>query len=476
MQFLSLVLHKLWELAGGDHGRFSRFTINWRTIEPYGVVGLTITALGVKGSARVLAVSVSPRNVKSYKKFAAGGTPHYELIIDTGSTTQWISAPDRVLLSTDAAAIAAALYEWCDAVPLPPPARGPAAPLAESDLGPLRALAAARAALAATAATVEPGNTPALWQALNLAFGFDPAQLPIAISSESRAALAADLAHLDPLAVASNMPRDDKGRLELGVNALLARYESAAPRSRDANMPWLAARAPLKRGDAQVVTLSLIEHTGKTNPHLWDLAPWLWDRRAAQTGTEQRWGISCLDPSRLGLTTRAAELAALEVRHANGALSAPERGAYCLLLQDEGRLLEALALFGVELSDDMRSLLEGDWLRFMSEKQKQSWPDALRTLLRLSAPWRFKATLEAELAARIARGVKKPRPIKLRIAALPHQAYISKYSLMLVGSGPDGLTPRLEGEATGWDARLADVLWRRPLELDLLRFGLSKPR
>jgi hypothetical protein len=41
---------------------------------------------------------------------------------------------------------------------------------------------------------------------------------------------------------------------------------------------------------------------------------------------------------------------------------------------------------------------------------------------------------------------------------------------MLVAGSRDGTEPALDLENTGWDYRLPETLWKRPLEIDFRRF------
>jgi hypothetical protein len=253
---------------------------------------------------------------------------------------------------------------------------------------------------------------------------------------------------------------------------LLASY--GAPPTAGRKGTWLAARAPERRRDPQVLTVGLTQLVGSYYAHCWDSARWLWDRRAAGVAEVARWGVEGLDLGRLGSAGRAGPLADFERRRAAPAASAADRAALGILLQDEGRLETACALHGVELAPSARDLLRGRWIAFNALRIGAAWTEALQQALRTAALWRL-APLIADLAARrqaTATGRRRPRPVRLRLFALPHQPHVSKTSVMLVGAGDAGSTPRIELEDTAWDDRLPEVLWRRPLELDLRRFGL----
>jgi hypothetical protein len=60
----------------------------------------------------------------------------------------------------------------------------------------------------------------------------------------------------------------------------------------------------------------------------------------------------------------------------------------------------------------------------------------------------------------------------LRLFWLPHQTQQVKGAVMLRARERDGSQPILDLEWSASNARLPAVAWQRPLELDLLRFGL----
>ena len=87
--------------------------------------------------------------------------------------------------------------------------------------------------------------------------------------------------------------------------------------------------------------------------------------------------------------------------------------------------------------------------------------------------------MQAAAAAREARVAEKRSrrwsPPLLRLFWLPHQTQQSKVSVVLVPRGRTDPRPRLDLESSAHNARLPAVAWRRPLELDLLRFNLLTP-
>src|SRR5262249_28379071 len=131
------------------------------------------------------------------------------------------------------------------------------------------------------------------------------------LAPADRAALRADLEHLDASRLLAFAPRDEPGRLLLGETVLLASY-GAPPPPAGRRGTWLAARTPERRRDPQVLTVGLTQLVGSYYAHRWDSARWLWDRRAAGAAEAARWGVEGLELERLGLAGRAEQLAHFE--------------------------------------------------------------------------------------------------------------------------------------------------------------------
>lgn len=510
------------ELVTGDHGRLS-----WRrqVIQPFGTVGLVVTAAGITGQALILPASRRAGSVAARVNVPTPISPElykYELRITDRPAGAWPSRPIRELVAADATAIVAAIRAWRDATPLQ---TVETLPLGPADLKPLRALAALRRDLARAA------EAGADWAALGLLLGFDPSrpiEIPwpeqpsstpvdtpqsilvaslldrlqqaqqaewgrpteptipgrapsghsrpnvISLTPEGQAALAEDLANLDAVRLCSNMPRDGRGQLLLAQEVLLSAYPTAADDS-SANRRsavWLVAQAPQRRRDPQVVTLAIGLIVGGNRRHRWDQARWLWDRRV-DADEQARWGVAGLAVSHLGLTGRSKEIERLRTARSAGQLSPAEQVALILLLQDEGAIFEACEVAGVALEPAVAVMASGHAV-ISGSKEAISWPAALRDALRQAALWRFDALLTMEekhraIWATEKRG-RKAKPVRLRCLALPNQPQARKTSLMLT-RGANG-APQLELESTGNEAILAAVSWQRPHDLDLVRFGL----
>lgn len=489
--------------------------------------GLVVTRPGVAGEARVCALALVrhmigtlPRDVdpelsnagaalemlraqlwnlgiagvagdeRRYDPFPGDGTPTYELTIGTWDTglgsgdaaqdqegngwqsTVWEQSPDPQ-------AIARRIATWFNAVGR----RYAPEPRDASSLAPLRATAQARQALlsAVDRAQVEAhrqaGRLAEAWRLAGLHTALDPERLTqpgVALTPDARERLRADLAALLPLHLQWHYPRDERGRLLLGTRVLLAAYASATPLSQGREL-WLSATAPARRREPQVVTLELAPLIGENHTHVWAAAPWLWDARAQDAPREARWGVAALPLERLGWDGWQS-LPAATNHDLTAAAPAEERAARCILLQDAGRLREALALYDVALDDYVGRLLDGERIRYVAPEELADWARTVQEAVRGAALWRFGPLLRDAAQGR-ARWVAEKRsrkwsPPTLRLFWLPHQTQQSKAAVLLRSHERDGSRPRLEMESSASNARLPAVAWERPLEIDLLRFGL----
>src|SRR5690606_34598869 len=96
------------------------------------------------------------------------------------------------------------------------------------------------------------------------------------LPDEVRTQAVTDVENTHPAWLYWHVPRDDKGRMQLGLEILLAHYTQADTPGR-AREVWLLARTPKRRKDPQVITLG-IEPTGPTTKsHVWQHARYRWD-------------------------------------------------------------------------------------------------------------------------------------------------------------------------------------------------------
>jgi len=449
-------------------------------------LGARLQALGIGQMIGQMVVGVGRRS----DDFPGGGAPTYELTIlapDAAEEDGQVrvaadGAAWRLLdwhTTADVAAVARRIKAWRDAVVDGYPPR----PRDAASLAPLRAAAQARRALLAAVeweqveALRRAGRLGEAWRLAGLATEVDPEQARqpgVALTAAAQERLRADLAALLPLHLQWHAPRDERGRLALDEEVLLAAYESATPLGQGRQI-WLAAVSPARRREPQVLTLRLADLIGENHTHVWSAARWRWDARAQGVPRAQRWGVDGLPLERLGLDGWRSLPSEGPAERA-GELEEGERAARCVALQDAGRLREALGLYDVELDAGVERLLEGRPLPSVGLQETEAWARAVQEGLRLAAPWRF-GPLLGEAARARERWVAEKRARKwsapmLRLFWLPHQPEQRKGAVMLRARERNGRRPRLELEWSASNARLPAVAWQRPLELDLLRFGL----
>jgi hypothetical protein len=209
-----------------------------------------------------------------------------------------------------------------------------------------------------------------------------------------------------------------------------------------------------------VVTLSLASLIGVNHAHRWDQARYLWDVRRHPASEKERWGVSGLELEKLGLEGRADHLAYFTERCSRRGASLADRVALCLLLQDEGRVEEACSLFDVELTLDVTKILRHHIVVDIASSGHYSgqkeWEVPMFEALCLAAPWRFAAALAREK--------------RLRLLWFPHQPQQRKASLMLTWADKRAGRVALDVEWTASNKLLAETAWKRPPDLDLMRF------
>ncbi|QEH38031.1 hypothetical protein OJF2_66270 [Aquisphaera giovannonii] len=277
--------------------------------------------------------------------------------------------------------------------------------------------------------------------------GPDP-NLMEALTAEGRLAFERDVAALNPARIRQNFPWDPHGRLALDAAALLAVYPCSR-RLEGGRFLTLAAIGPKRRRGEQEIRVGPALLFPVNQTHRWLDRPWLW--QATEPPASERLGIG-------------------------GGSAEEECAARSLRLLDEGEIEEALALHGVAMEDDLLRLLGGQRIDppACCAHPDEAWTDLLVATLRQSAPWLLPAAVAME-GERIRHhtGKKSGRPpTSWKLVVFPGQFHSRKASLMLVADR-DGRNPRFEIEATASNARLADTSWKRPLEVDLRRYGIA---
>jgi hypothetical protein len=231
--------------------------------------------------------------------------------------------------------------------------------------------------------------------------------------------VAADVAAVDPAALALHFPRERSGRFLRSAAVALAPLNGTPPHIRGR---WLTVRA--KADELYVGVEDLI---GGNQAHRWNLTPWMWDRRHVGTSPRDRWQLDNATQARPYLDALAS-----------------------------GRVSEALNLAGVAVDDQLAKLLRGEPTRNYRAELTETWVANLYAGITESAPWRFAVAYAAWLAERGGR----PKPATMFGLKGLGQARKPKVALDRTRSG---LVLRLE--FSGGNLILPRALWTVPADL-----------
>ncbi len=254
--------------------------------------------------------------------------------------------------------------------------------------------------------------------------------------------------------IVRNFPWDKTGRIELKTAVVLNIYEKTTdpnPHSKERDF-CLAAIGPDRRSDEQIVKIGLTDLYAIDRNHRWENCPWLWtDIATPQTelfGTSQH-------------------------------VATPEndRAMRSLSLLNEGKIEEALGLYGVTFSTVLHQILGGEIVKdYYSDL---TWRDLLVDTLRQSAPWKLPQAVIDE-AARInlwasQKKSRKPRLPLLKLAIFPNQRYTHKTCLILTENINDR-QPQLIMKSSAINDRLHHTAWKRSISVDFARYGIASER
>jgi len=242
---------------------------------------------------------------------------------------------------------------------------------------------------------------------------------------ERREELAEAVDQVSATALVWSAPRKSSGALDSGVP--LALVPLGEPDRRiGTREPWLVARVAK---DAPVTTFVLTVEDLITENESWrlDQARWAW--AAGETGSPaSRWGGT--------------------LEELRPVLRDADAGAWAALLQAAGIAADprvAALVRGEDAAPDLADLTDV-WAPRLTE-----------SLLRL-APWKLAAATGA---------LRKGKP--MRLFGLGGVNQQRKPGIFLAG---DAARPRLELEFSASNERLPEILWTRPLDLDLAHAGL----
>ncbi|MEW6737465.1 MAG: hypothetical protein AB1489_39655 [Acidobacteriota bacterium] len=271
------------------------------------------------------------------------------------------------------------------------------------------------------------------------------------LTEQGRKSLESNLQYLSPARIALNFPWDSMTRLALKTTVLLNTYTMIKPPGKDRSI-CLAAIGPVRRQDEQIIRIELTDLIVVNQSHRWESCPWLW----------------------MTVNSPVSELCQEDTNPED------KRVAQSLDLLDEGRIEEALMLYGVTLSEDLHRLIGDERISppACCAHADETWISQLVATLRQSAPWLLPKAVKNE-AERLKRwadeksGRKQGAP-NLKLLIFPGQFHQRKASLMLRGD-KNGDNPHFVIEATASNARLPDIAWKRPIKIDFLRYGIAFP-
>jgi hypothetical protein len=272
------------------------------------------------------------------------------------------------------------------------------------------------------------------------------------LTDRGREAYEHDVASVAGDRLVRHFPCDAAGRLALKTVVLLNSYETVRPPGRDRDL-CLAAVAPERRRDEQAVRVVLTDLIVVNQTHRWASNRWLWT--PAEVPPSEQLGTEAAGPS-----------------------AENDRARESLRLLDAGRTEEAMGLYGVAFSEDVHRLLGGERIKppACCAHPDAAWRDLLIGTLRQAAPWLLPRAVaeEAERLRQWAAGKKgrRRRAVSLKLVIFPGQFHSRKASLMLTGD-VDGGSPRFVIDATASNARLHETAWKRPLSVDLDRYGVE---
>jgi hypothetical protein len=230
---------------------------------------------------------------------------------------------------------------------------------------------------------------------------------------------AADVAAIDPATLALHFPRGRGGGFLRSAVVALASLDGAPPHVRSR---WLAVRA--KGDELHVGVEDLI---GGNQLYRWNLTPWMWDRRRADTPARDRWQLDDAAQARPYLDALVA-----------------------------GRVTEALDLARVAVDAQLAKLLRGEPTRNYRAELTGKWVGSLYAGLTESAPWRFAAAYAAWLAER--GGRPKPAPM-FGLKGLGQ----ARKPIVVLDRIPSAIILRLE--FSGSNFVLPSALWTIPADL-----------
>lgn len=274
------------------------------------------------------------------------------------------------------------------------------------------------------------------------------------LTARGRSDFDRDLSSVRMEQIVRNFPWDKTGRIALKTAAILNIYDKIPdpnPHSKEPDL-CLAAIGPDRRSDEQIVKIELTNLYAVNQNHRWENCPWLW----TDTDTPHT-----------------------ELLGTNQHIATPEndRAMRSLSLLDEGKIEEALGLYGVTLSTDLHRILGGEIVQiFTHYYSTPTWTDLLVDTLRQSAPWKLpQAVIDEAARLDIWTSQKKSRSSRypfLKLAIFPNQNSVRKTCLILTENINDS-HPHLIVQEIAINDRLHHTAWKRSISVDFARYEIE---
>jgi hypothetical protein len=246
--------------------------------------------------------------------------------------------------------------------------------------------------------------------------------------------LASAAADLDPAALCFHFPRDRSGRYLRSAVVALARDPGVRPHLRTR---WLTARIY-----GQELLVGVTDLISANQPHRWDLTPWLWHRRHADTTPRTRWQVDQPDD--------AAPVAA-----------AISRSAWH----------DAFTAAGVRVDADLVRILAGVPHRSYRAEVTGTWVSNIYSGFTDLAPWRLARAYRTWHDERTRHGLTTRDPVVLFGLGGLGTARKPKVAL-----GIESGEPLLRLTYTGGSAVLPHALWTVPADLAAHLYGFIPAR
>jgi hypothetical protein len=253
-----------------------------------------------------------------------------------------------------------------------------------------------------------------------------------------------DLKHLSDANLLWHFARNDKGQFERGKDVVLATYPASLEGKYLSRSVWLAVDGPERAADKNLIVY-MRNTTGENFEHQWWQERWMWDTRARRGDLYLAWEIND-----------------------------KEKAHRCFELLTQGKIVEALEMYDIELEPQLQLLSVGIPVSLEHKEYTKTWAPRLVENLMRSAPWRFALLLAREKQCREAwvklKSSRKYEAKPISLFGLGGVQTTDRPQVFLTSKAGGKMQLILEWSGTQITAPYFD--WRRPIDYDLLHAGL----